>query len=161
VADLLHSYVIADYERSNFSVSQCVWKEDNPAQIVAINSPSEKQKSPGLSNGAMIAIIVSAVVAVMILGSTIYIYIRVKKRRRGATELAAIETTCTPAALKHVSDISELATKHESISELGSPRSGHMHHRSGASELVSEEMRHELQTLEGPSELQGSLVPRI
>lgn len=151
--------MIADYERFNFSVSQCLFKEDNPEQIIAIHSPLEKHNSSGLSHGALIAVVVSVTVLVMIFASCAYIYFRVKKKRRGGS--AAVEIGQTPTIQKHISDISELASsaaaKHSSnLSELGSRRTEQ--HAINASELVSKEMRHELATLESPIELQGSPV---
>jgi hypothetical protein len=78
--------VITDYERANFSVSQSVFKDNNPEKIVAIYSPSTKFSHPGLSKMTLIAIVVAAVVVSLLLASCGAIF-RIRRRRaRPVTE---------------------------------------------------------------------------
>jgi hypothetical protein len=83
--------VIADYERSNFSVSQCVFKDNNPEDIIAIYPTSTPHHHSGLSTGALVAIIVAIVVFAAILGSVGYVCFRVRKRRREERESSGPE----------------------------------------------------------------------
>jgi hypothetical protein len=78
--------VIADYERSNFSVSQCVFKDNNPEEIIAIYPISTPHHHSGLSTGAIVAIVVAIVVFAAILGSVGYVCFRVRKRKREERE---------------------------------------------------------------------------
>lgn len=75
-------YVVADYERSNFSVSQCVFKNGNSENIIALFPPSTDTPTSSLSKSTPIGIIVAAVVAAMILGTGVFIYIWLRKKRR-------------------------------------------------------------------------------
>jgi hypothetical protein len=84
-------YVIADYERSNFSVSQCVFKDNNPEDIIAIYPISTPHHHSGLSTGAIVAIAVAIVVFFAILGSIGYVCFRIRKRRREAREATVPE----------------------------------------------------------------------
>ena len=81
-------YIIADYERSNFSVYQAVFKEPNPSQIVTIHSTSYTAASNSSTHGghrrvdhgdiAAIAIGVVAFLAIIV-AIVAFIY-----RRKGA-----------------------------------------------------------------------------
>ena len=51
-AFLQEVYIIADYERSNFSVYQAVFKEPNPSQIVTIHSTSYTAANDSSTHGA-------------------------------------------------------------------------------------------------------------
>lgn len=79
-------YVTADYERSNFSVSQCVFKDNNHEDIIAIYPISTPYHHSGLSTGAIVAIVVVIVVFFAILGTVGYVCFRVRKRRREARD---------------------------------------------------------------------------
>lgn len=83
--------MIADYERSNFSVSQCVFKDNNPEDIIAIYPISTPHHHSGLSTGAIVAIAVAIVVFFAILGSIGYVCFRIRKRRREAREATVPE----------------------------------------------------------------------
>ena len=64
-------YLIADYERNNFSVSQCSWDTGTQSHIVAIKPPGLKASSGPhkLSAGAIVGIAVGCVVIPMLLVS--------------------------------------------------------------------------------------------
>ena len=68
-------YLIADYERRNFSVSQCSWNAGAQQKIIAIGSPSEatsvsrteSAKHGGLSSGQIAGIVIAGLVGSLIL----------------------------------------------------------------------------------------------
>ena len=86
-AFLQYAYVIADYERFNFSVHQAVFPKTNTNQLQAILPPISETSSPsasstppasaGLPAGGIAGIVVGSVVAIaLILGSLIYLHRR-------------------------------------------------------------------------------------
>ncbi|MCJ1455419.1 hypothetical protein MMC28_005774 [Mycoblastus sanguinarius] len=90
-AFLQEAYLIADYERRNFSVSQCNWASSAPKEdIVAIPSLSESTSSPlsspgptpdhsqGLSGGAIAGIVIGCLVGLLIILAIIW---RVKTKK--------------------------------------------------------------------------------
>jgi hypothetical protein len=89
VADL-YSYLTVDYERGNFSVSQCVWQDGAPERISAIISPTYTNRSVSstLSNiaskpvgGGIIATAVIGGIVVLTLAVGLG-YIISRRRRR-------------------------------------------------------------------------------
>jgi hypothetical protein len=87
--------LIADYERQNFSVSQCVWPPTFSQEIIAIkppitisnnssnttNNPSgESAVSHGLPAGAVAGIIVG-ILALAICGILIFLRVKYKPQR--------------------------------------------------------------------------------
>ncbi|KAG8527699.1 uncharacterized protein KY384_007853 [Bacidia gigantensis] len=80
---LQEAYLIADYERKNFTVSQCKWDQGAQSHIVAIRrfGDDKPSTSQGLSSGAIAGIAIGAVVAaiiVAVLGVSMW-----RKHRRG------------------------------------------------------------------------------
>lgn len=92
------SYVIADYERSNFTVAQCLFKDPNPQNITPIYPPSAPTPSPlpsppptithhsGLSKTTLIAIIVVIIVVLLLLLAISFILFQVRKKRKAREE---------------------------------------------------------------------------
>lgn len=75
--------MIADYERRNFSVSQCTWNADTSQRIVPIRSPSESSISPAvashhrsLTGGAVAGVAIGAAFGLAILSFLVYTLIR-------------------------------------------------------------------------------------
>lgn len=70
-----HRYLIADYERRNFSVSQCSWNAGAQQDIVAITSLSETVLSSGtkvlhsrgLSSGKIAGIVIGGLAGLLIM----------------------------------------------------------------------------------------------
>ncbi|CAG8980566.1 hypothetical protein HYALB_00002564 [Hymenoscyphus albidus] len=79
---LQEAYVIADYERSNFSVSQCVFNEKTTNEIITIKSPAEVIGKTGLQKNALIGIVVAAVVFLAISLIGVVFWFRRRKSRR-------------------------------------------------------------------------------
>lgn len=77
-----HRYLIADYERGNFSVSQCSWGAGAKPHIVAIEPPgySKPSKPNGISTGAIAGTAVGGAVIVVIL----VLFGILLKRKRGS-----------------------------------------------------------------------------
>ncbi|KAI4251828.1 MAG: hypothetical protein LQ352_004636 [Teloschistes flavicans] len=77
---LQEAYIIADYERRNFSVSQCSWNQNAPHNLIAIQSP-ENQAASGnehhLSLATVAGTVIGSVAVVFALGLAVWVlYIR-------------------------------------------------------------------------------------
>ncbi|MCJ1392760.1 hypothetical protein MMC18_005631 [Xylographa bjoerkii] len=96
-AFLQEAYLIADYERSNFSVSQAVFEDSYTENIVAITTPSQSTSSltsspnndgttnstsSGLSSGVIAGIAVGGIVIVLLLTLGILVCLRRRKLRQ-------------------------------------------------------------------------------
>ena len=90
---LQEAYVVVDYERSNFSVYQAVFKEPNPSQIITIHSTSYVAANSSttlrdhrrLDHGDIAALVVGLVASlVTIVAIVLFVY-----RRKGAHSQAA------------------------------------------------------------------------
>ena len=92
-AFLQDAYVIADYDRSNFSVSQAVFPNgSNTQQIVAIHRPGDVQPltyRKALSTGTIAGIAVAAVVSFSIITAAIIRYEVRRRTRRHARKLSS------------------------------------------------------------------------
>ncbi|KAL1625497.1 hypothetical protein SLS56_007319 [Neofusicoccum ribis] len=90
---LQEAYVMADYERRNFTLAPCVWPDDTtqsppsaPMIIRSINETSNPTESNGgnsLSAGAIAGAVVGGIIAGLLLAALFAcIYIRRRRRRR-------------------------------------------------------------------------------
>ncbi|KAL8721967.1 MAG: hypothetical protein Q9181_007593 [Wetmoreana brouardii] len=64
---LQEAYLIADYERHNFSISQCAWVENAQQDIVAIRSPTNETTyghEHHLGSGAVAGIVIGCIIAI-------------------------------------------------------------------------------------------------
>lgn len=100
-AFLQEAYIIADFERQNFSVWPCKWDSNtNNANVVAILSTNSTSNTPnssggngssskkGLGTGAIAGIAVGAVAALAIVGAAAWLYIkRARAKPRTSFEL--------------------------------------------------------------------------
>ncbi|MAD83081.1 MAG: hypothetical protein CL912_08955 [Deltaproteobacteria bacterium] len=90
------AYVVADYERKNFSVSQCKW-DSSPQNIVTIFPPSDSTDNPetkpsGLPVGAIAGIAAGGGVLLIVLAVVLYFCSwKPRRRKRKTAELAANE----------------------------------------------------------------------
>lgn len=92
LAKTYRRYLIVDYERSNFSISQSLFEANNPEQLVALppagNSTTDVSDtaSSSLSLGAIIGIVIGAVALLIVAGVAAFFILRRRKRRRQAQE---------------------------------------------------------------------------
>ncbi|TVY32123.1 Candidapepsin [Lachnellula occidentalis] len=107
---LQEAYVVTDYDRRNFSVSQCDWTPNAQQDIKTIlppsksssnsssssTAPSEPQKSHGLGAGAIAGIAIAAV-CILLGAALLWIYFKVIKPRRAKKAAAATEEEEAPA----------------------------------------------------------------
>ncbi|TVY48456.1 Candidapepsin-8 [Lachnellula cervina] len=146
---LQEAYVITDYDRQNFSVSQCDWTPNAPQNIKTILPPSKSvsngssnstnstasvkpQKSHGLGAGAIAGVAIAAVL-VLIGAALLLVYFTVLKPRRAekakakaeAEAEAAIEEeappafTSTEASPDDADTIMETELNGQGLTELG------------------------------------------
>ncbi|KAL8854246.1 MAG: hypothetical protein Q9221_000960 [Calogaya cf. arnoldii] len=90
---LQETYLIADYERSQFSINQCRFVEGQLADIHPISSlndtnittglgpdPDTKSSQDGVSAGVIVAIVITAIVVLAIIGIILTVFRRRKSR---------------------------------------------------------------------------------
>ncbi|KAL8946646.1 MAG: hypothetical protein Q9222_006987 [Ikaeria aurantiellina] len=86
-AFLQEAYLIVDWERSNFSISQCLFdpniSQEKLIPIKSVDSTSgQADQHGGTNTGRIIGIVVGIVVAVLILGGiAVFFYLRHRKRK--------------------------------------------------------------------------------
>ena len=87
---LQEAYLVADYERRNFSISQCSWKEGVQQDIVPIMSPTLDRRSDKqpLQGGALAGVVVGSVVASLIIALALFGMAR-RRRRALASQVKA------------------------------------------------------------------------
>ena len=89
-------YLIVNYEQSNFSVSQNIWEENTPSQILSIDAANittptkinqvQQTTSKSISTGAIIGIAVPVVALIIVAAIAIFFFIRRQRRRRREKE---------------------------------------------------------------------------
>ncbi|CAI6261844.1 unnamed protein product [Periconia digitata] len=86
---LQEAYLVVDYERSNFSISQATYADPAPpANLVTISPPSTSESSSsGLSSGAIAGIVIG-IVAVLI-GIAVAVILFLRRRRNQSRKDAA------------------------------------------------------------------------
>ncbi|KAI9781792.1 MAG: hypothetical protein M1816_002182 [Peltula sp. TS41687] len=95
-AFLQQAYIIADYERSNFSVHQTLFPSTSvPQNLIAIRAPGDTVRlsgsKGGLKTGAIIGIVVAILAIIIILCCVLAFFIRHRRRRRVAAQAATQE----------------------------------------------------------------------
>jgi hypothetical protein len=92
------AYVITDYERRNFSVSQCKWVSA-PQNIVAILPPSNgtdgTAKSQPLPSGAIAGIVIGGTLIIVIIALLYFCWWRPRQRTRKVVQLASGDASST------------------------------------------------------------------
>ncbi|RFU34914.1 hypothetical protein B7463_g1375, partial [Scytalidium lignicola] len=103
-AFLQEAYITVDYDRSNFTVSQCIWEQSAPAQLVTILPPEftttampdsagkSSSSSKDLSPGAIAGVVIGGIVA-LLATAVILLIIR---RHRLKTKFAAVYNDISP-----------------------------------------------------------------
>ena len=72
---LQEAYLTVDWERQNFSISECQFPENMQQDLVAIQSSTAKTSSGGSSTGKTVGIAVGVVVAVLVIAAAIGAYL--------------------------------------------------------------------------------------
>jgi len=114
---LQEAYVIADYERRNFTVAPCAWVENAPSNIHTIfsrdaASPSSSSSSSGISGGAIAGIVIGVVAVIAIL--LVALWLLRRKRQTKKTRIAELEAKSAavgPASAESTSPYEENAAK--------------------------------------------------
>lgn len=107
---LQEAYLIADYQRSNFTVAPCAWVQSQvtTSNITPILSPNETAPEShtsgvGISSGALAGVVIGIVVVVAILGVILFLFRR--RRRSEKRRLAELEAKESGGAAEDSSDI--------------------------------------------------------
>ena len=64
---LQEAYLTVDWERQNFSISECLFSDNMQQNLLTIQSPSDKTNSGGSSTGKTVGIAVGVVVGVLVI----------------------------------------------------------------------------------------------
>jgi len=91
---LQEAYLVADYERRNFTVAPCAWvlnAKSDIRTIYPVDLKAEKDESDGLSTSAIVGIVVGSVVALVLLAVVLWFV-----RRRSRKRLQLAQTASTP-----------------------------------------------------------------
>jgi hypothetical protein len=148
---LQEAYVVADYERRNFSVSQALFPATSIAgNLVAIHPPGYDMKSKSRVKGGLVAGIAIAILVVLVAATltAIFWYKNRSKRKLAANGVTSPERPT--ADLLYVSSKPELDANHTSVYEINDEQSfvppelpAH-EGPCGRHELVSEDSVHEM-----------------
>ena len=91
---LQEAYLTVDWERRNFSISECLWAENMPQILTAIQSPSDKTNSGGSSTGKTVGIAVGVVVGVLlVIAAIVGVYFWRKREAKRRVEMEEAEKT--------------------------------------------------------------------
>ena len=139
-AFLQAAYVVVDYERSRFSVSQALYPDSSvPQKIVAIRSPGAS--SAGLSTGAIVGIVIAAVLAIVAIIAAIIFH-----RRRLARRSVGGESQVHPPPHDQTQNVdrSELDATTQVVAEKDATARLHKANDKAAFEVPVTENKHEL-----------------
>lgn len=157
-------YLTADYERRNFSISQCSWENGAKSHIVAVKSPNDRipPASHRISTGAIAGIAVggSAVLIILILLGIILKVKRgqKKKSRQVNAEAAELDSPEKNPFMAIPEDVNEGHPRHAELDAVehkgheidGRPYSGQ--------EFAAQEQRFELDATERRSRTLSSPI---
>lgn len=93
---LQYAYLIADWDRRNYTVAPALFSLNSQPQVMSIYSPGESSSSgsSGLSGGAIAGIVIGVLAGVAIIaGALAFFFIRRRKQQRAAAAEAAASTT--------------------------------------------------------------------
>lgn len=83
---LQEAYLTVDWERRNFSISECLFSETYQQTLVAIQSPSDTTNSGGSSTGKTVGIAVGVVVGVLVIAAAIGVFLWKKHQAKRESE---------------------------------------------------------------------------
>ncbi|KAI9881481.1 MAG: hypothetical protein M1830_000044 [Pleopsidium flavum] len=115
---LQEAYLIVDWERSNFSISQCLFSESLSQQIVTIrsinatsnsnvppsNSDSASTQNSSISSGAIAGIVVGTIlfVALLVVGLALFLMRKRKKKTYSYTDTAELPVPSSYRPAEHI-----------------------------------------------------------
>ena len=102
---LQEAYLIADYDRQNFTIAPCVWDQSqiSSQHLIPILRESEETTtnvSSGISSGAIAGIVVGAIAVIAIVGGILF-YFCVFKKRRAAKKQKLAESEAKNAEIEN------------------------------------------------------------
>ncbi|KAH0403909.1 acid protease, partial [Aureobasidium melanogenum] len=166
---LQEAYVVADYERRNFTVAPCVWQQNAASEIRTIFSPDSKfsfdgnGKSSGISGGAIAGIVIGVIAVIAILAAALW-FLRRKKQQK---KYAAVELEAKSFAAAQTPSGPSSPIKEDPHAGVNTPTGGELdssrqiHEIAGASKPNAAEMdapwRGELDAAGGHDEFYGKL----
>lgn len=83
---LQEAYLTVDWERQNFSISECVFPENMQQNLVAIQSPSATTSSGGSSTGKTVGIAVGVIVGVLVIAAAVGAFLWKKHQAKRESE---------------------------------------------------------------------------
>ena len=83
---LQEAYLTVDWERQNFSISECLFSENYQQTLVAIQSPNDTTSSGSSSTGKTVGIAVGVVVGVLVIAAAIGAYLWKKQQAKRESE---------------------------------------------------------------------------
>lgn len=152
---LQEAYVIADYERKNFSVSQALFPSTSVQQnLVAIHAPDSTESATGqlMSTGTVAGIIVAVAAVLCICGLATWICMR---RRRKQAKAGDAPGDFFGDDKSKLSAIEEMDSSETAVQEADD---GHLM-KPELSAGRGVDGRHELETKEDAKEIAASVVP--
>lgn len=151
-----HRYLIADYERRNFSMSQCSWEAGAQQHIIAITSPLDSAPAHHLTKGQIAGTTIGSIAGLVIL---VLLLFRINFRRRalpsvvdtGKPELEASDRVAQEKVDLKPQEIDGQEHLGNEIDGTGLPGheiDGHLYH---GHELEGTGQSYELPALESPA----------
>lgn len=147
-AFLQEAYLVVDWERSNFTISQAAHRDNRTREIVPILSPRKASPSSGLSTGAIVGIVIGAVVIVVVIVGFLWWKFRARKPREQESPTDLPQPPSSWPEDKKVADIEA------EPAELNSPDTIHpeamstplyeLHQEEACHQLIGDQVRFEL-----------------
>lgn len=143
------AYVIADFERNNFTIAQTSFDNTGTQHLVAIEHPTNgssnstgtgsKNSPSGLGGGAIAGIVVGTIVALTAIALAIWFFVRRNKQKHSRIRTAETDHEDFPPEKKdplHSHRGSELPSNENGVHQLGG---------NGVGELPSPPLGHEME----------------
>ncbi|MCJ1424343.1 hypothetical protein MMC29_002230 [Sticta canariensis] len=121
------AYLIVDWERKNFSLSQCIFKDNSPQKLVAIEAapaasaavmPTPKASS---GHGKTVGIAVGVTVSVVVVAVLVAVGFCLRRRRKPAAKANSSKSHESLANVQQRPSAKELIAKENAIYEVEGP----------------------------------------
>jgi hypothetical protein len=160
-AFLQEAYLVVDWERSNFTISQASKRGNRTRKIVAISAPSKATPTSSLGVGAIVGIAIGAVILVVIVLGLVWWRLRARRLSKAAAPTDVPRPTSSWPEDKKLADIEpdhkELPDNNrDSIqSEAMSVPLYELHEEQNRYQLMGDPVRYELPADRVESELEA------